>query len=116
MEDSILREYIPKRISIDGRNIKYRLVTALNYFKAKYGWDDEQIEKYQEENYQIYLLVNQIMALKQSCYLLRRVSYSCGSLSDNLYDLKMRLILELKEEYQFDFDDDFVERCGFDEK
>ena len=49
------------------------------------------------------------MALKQSCYLLRRTSYSCGSLSDGLYRLKNELIAELETNFNFSFDDDFVE-------
>jgi hypothetical protein len=110
-----MRDYIPGRISIDGRNIEYRLVTAYDYLEAKNEWDEEKIEEFCENNYEVYQLINQIMALKQSCYLLRRVSYSCGSLSDDLYMLKIRLISELKEKYNFYFDDDFVENYGFEE-
>lgn len=104
-----MREYIPKRISIDGRNIEYRLVTASDYLEAKNEWSEEQIEEFCENNEEAYQLINQIMALKQSCYLMRRVSHSCGSLSDDLYTLKVRLIHKLREKYQFEFDDDFVE-------
>ena len=53
--------------------------------------------------------LQQLEALKQSCYLLRRTSHSCQSLSDGLYKLKNELIIELKEKYNFDFDDNFVE-------
>ena len=107
-----MREYIPGRISIDGRMIEYRLVTANDYLEAKNKWSDEQIEEFCDKNQETYTLINQIMALKQSCYLMRRVSHSCGSLSDDLYDLKLRLIHELKEKHQFEFDDDFVENYG----
>ena len=51
---------------------------------------------FMEDKYEIYQRINQIIALKQSWYLLRRVGCSCGSLSDDLYQLKMRLIHELK--------------------
>lgn len=108
-----MREYIPGRISIDGRNIEYRLVTASNYLEAKNEWSEEQIEEFCDKNYEAYILINQIMALKQSCYLMRRVSHSCGSLSVDLYALKLRLIHELREKHQFEFDDDFVENYGF---
>lgn len=108
-----MRDYIPGRISIDGRNIEYRLVTASDYLEAKNEWTEEQIEEFCEKNHEIYELINQVMALKQSCYLMRRVSYSCGSLSDDLYNLKLRLIHELRDKYQFEFDDDFVESYGF---
>lgn len=107
-----MREYIPKRISIDGRNIEYRLVTASDYLEAKNKWSKEQVEKFSDNNYEVYTLINQIMALKQSCYLLRRVSHSCGTLYEDLFALKLRLIYELKEKYQFEFDDDFVEKYG----
>ena len=108
-----MREYIPKTIIIDGRNIEYRLVTAKNYLEAKNEWTEEQIEEFCEKNYEVYKLINQIMALKQSCYLMRRVSYSCGSLSEDLYELKIRLIHELRNKHDFEFDDDFVENYGY---
>lgn len=111
-----MREYIKNRISIDGRNIEYRLVTVSDYLEAKNGWAEQQIEEFCENNYEAYQIINQIMALKQSCYLMRRVSYSCGSLADDLYDLKIRLIHELEEKYQIEFDDDFVENYGFNNK
>jgi len=107
-----MREYIGETISIDGRGIYYRLVTAYDYLRAKHGLDDEECENFVEENYEIYRKLNQIMALKQSCFLLRRTSYSCGSLSDHLYDLKSTLIKELREKYGFEFDDLFVENYG----
>ena len=50
------------------------------------------------------------MALKQSYFLMRRVSYSSGELSESLDELKNRLILELKERHNFEFDDAFVEQ------
>jgi hypothetical protein len=92
--------------------IPYRLVTAYDYFKAK-KYSEDQIEVFFDN--EIGDLVSQIMGLKQSCYLLRRVSYSCQSLSDNLYHLKNRLIHELRDNYSFEFDDDFVEQYGFTE-
>jgi hypothetical protein len=107
----MLRDFIGDRISIDGRMIEYRLVTATNYLEAK-GWTEEQINNLYEEKYEVVQTLNQIMALKQSCYLLRRTSYSCGSLSESLFQLKLRLIKELKDIYDFEFDDEFVERDG----
>jgi len=110
-EEYLLRDYIGGRISIDGRMIEYRLITASDYFIAK-EYSEEEIEEFDESG--VKTLVNQIMALKQSCFLMRRVSYSCGSLSEDLYDLKLRLIFELREKYAFEFDDDFVENYGFE--
>ncbi|WP_206459386.1 hypothetical protein [Anaerovorax sp. IOR16] len=107
----MLRDFIGDNISIDGRMIEYRIVTVYDYLEAK-NYTNEQIEEFCNNYYEIYQRINQILALKQSCYLLRRTSHSCGSLSDDLFQLKLRLIKELKERYNFEFDDDFVERDG----
>jgi hypothetical protein len=72
----------------------------------------EEIDNFCDDKNEIYTIINQIMALKQSCYLLRRTSYSCGSLAEDLFNLKLKLIQELKDKHNFDFDDDFVERDG----
>jgi hypothetical protein len=107
----MLREFIGDHIEIDGRMIAYRLVTASDYLSAK-GLSEQEIYDFQDNNGNTFELINQIMAIKQSCWLLRRTKYSCQSLSDNLFSLKNRLIKELKECHWFDFDDDFVERDG----
>lgn len=113
------RKFSGKQLKIDGRDIDYDLVTALDYLVAKNvdglgEIEDEDdfecaIEEWEEKNYHIYERITQIMALKQSCYLLRRTSHSCGSLSDGLYHLKNELIAELETKFNFIFDDDFVE-------
>ena len=111
----MFRKFSKKEIKIDGRDIAYELVTASDYLVAKnidelgFCEDVEDLENWIENNYEIYERLTQIMALKQSCYLLRRTSHSCQSLSDGLYKLKNELIIELKEKYNFDFDDNFVE-------
>lgn len=110
-----MRDFIGDDIEIDGRMIQYQLVTASDYLEAK-GWSEEEIESLQDTQWPVYERLTQIMALKQACFLLRRTSHSCGSLSDGLYNLKLRLIEELKTEHNFDFDDDFVERSGKTEK
>ena len=107
-----MRDFIGGNISIDGRMIEYRLFTSNCYLEAKYNYSEEELEKFNEDNDELCTLLNQVMALKQSCYLLRRITYSCGSLSSDLYDLKCRLIMELSEKYNFDFDEEFVENYG----
>lgn len=102
-----MRDYIKGNIQIDGRNIPYPCFTAYDYLSNT--MTEEEIETFAGEHYECYKVINQVMALKQSCYLLRRVSYSCGSLAEDLYTLKNRLIHELKEKHQFEFDDAFVE-------
>lgn len=108
-----MRDFIGDNIIIDGRMIGYRVHTAYEYLKLK-GLDEEEIEDFQENKYDIYELITQIIAVKQSCWLLRRTRYSCGSLSDGMLDLKYKLINELKENYDYDFDDDLMEKyCCF---
>lgn len=109
-----MRAYIGDGIQIDGRMIGYRLVTARDYLNAK-GMTEEEVEDFAENKYSLYQTISQIMAIKQSCWLLRRTSYSCQSLSDSLYSLKNRLIREL-EANGFEFDDEFVERNGESQK
>lgn len=109
-----LREYIGDGIRIDGRMIPYRIVTACDYLEI-IGMTEEEIEDFAEKKYETYKLINQIIAIKQSCFLLRHTNYSCGSLSDHLIDLRDRLIVELKDKYNFDFDNDLMESdeyCG----
>jgi len=107
----MLRDFIGDGINIDGRMIQYRIFTAYKYLQAK-GMTDEQVDEFVNNQYDVYKTINQVMAIKQSCFLLRRTSHSCQSLTDHLYSLKMRLIRELKEKFDYDFDDDFVERDG----
>lgn len=105
-----MREFIGDTTHIDGRTIVYKLVTARDYLKYKEKMTDDEIDTFQDEKYEVYTLINQVMALKQSCFLFRRTSHSCQSLSDDLYALKTKLIFELREQYNFKFDDDFVEK------
>lgn len=110
-----MRDFIGDHLKIDGRMIAYRLITAGDYLEAK-GMSEEELEEFADKNNTVYELINQVMALKQACFMFRRTSYSCGSLSDDLYSLKMRLIRELHDEHNFDFDDEFVERDGEPQK
>lgn len=107
-----MRDFIGDHIKIDGRMIGYRIFTVGEYLKAK-GLDDEDIENFAEDKYPIYELINQIIAVKQSCWLLRRTSYSCGSLADHMYVLKIKLIKELRDIYNYEFDDDLMEKHCF---
>lgn len=103
-----MRDYIQKEIVIDGRNIPYQIFTADDYLEAKYSWSDEEFEKFYEENYKAVELISEIMAVKQSFFLMRRVNYGCGTLSEALYDLKEKLIMELFIEYNLEFDEELV--------
>ena len=104
------REYIDTNLSIDGRNIPYPVFTAYGYLKYKLEMNEQDLEEWLEENYETFTLLNQIIALKQSCFLLRHTSHSCGSLSECLYKLKNSLIVEIKEKYDFTFDDAWMEQ------
>ena len=108
----MLRRYIRGQIYIDGRNIPYSIDTAFSYLETKYGWTEDYIDEWigEGDNALIYELITQILALKQSCFLLRHVTHSCQSLSDGLFHLKFRLIHELRNKYNLEFDDNLVER------
>lgn len=109
----VLRSFVGDNISIDGRMIGYRIVTASDYLEV-IGLSDSEIEIFGEENNNIYSLINQVIALSHSHWLLRRTSHSCGSLSDNIYNLKLRLINELKVNYNYNFDIDLFESyCSY---
>ena len=104
------REYINSTISIDGRNIPYPIFTANGYLEFKLGIGEKKLEQWVKKNEEIYTTLNQIIALKQSCFLLRHTSHSCGSLANDLYELKNSLIIKLEEKYNFIFDDDWMEQ------
>lgn len=105
-----MREYINRPVSIDGRNIPYPVSTAYEYFELHDRVDDVNV--FADNNPEICILVNQIIALKQSCFLLLHTTHSCQSLSDDLYQLKLRLIQELKEQYNYEFDDVWMEKLS----
>lgn len=107
-----MREYIKKPIHIDGRNIPIGVVTAIDYMiLTNLVEDDEQvIEDYCENNLEITELISEILALKTSHYLLRRVSYSCGSLSDAIYKMMNEKCIKLNELYKIEFDFDIIYR------
>lgn len=106
-----LREYgNENNINIDGRDIPYQIVDAEAYLFAKNeDWSMQDACEFAENNEDIYLILNQIIALKQSCVLLRNTSYTSHSLTGDLFTLKKRLIKELKEKYNYEFDEDLYE-------
>ena len=106
-----MRDYIGGELRIDGRQIVYQLISAWDYLQAK-GMTEKEVEQFQNDHYPAYALITQIMGLKHACFLLWRTTHSCQSLTDNLYKLKMRLIRELRDEHNYEFDDKFVEDFG----
>lgn len=104
-----MRAFIGDNIHIDGRMIGYRISTAYEYLKVK-GLTNSQIEEFIDYKYDTYKLINQIIAVKQACWLLRRTKNSCGSLSDDLCDLKCKLIHDLQYEFNYTFDDSLMEK------
>lgn len=117
MINNNLREYTGDNIKVDGRMIGCVIVTAFNYLKQKNDWSSEEVEDFMEQGkfgYEIYTMINQILALKQSHWIMRRVSHSCGSLSDSIYYLKEELISKLKKQYDYDFDEEWVDSFGPD--
>lgn len=115
MKNDCLRAYIGDGINIDGRMIGCTIVNAHDYLKLKNNWTNEQVECYIEDNatnYEIYELINQILALKHSHWLMRRTSYSCGSLADGLFYLRQELMIRLKDDYNYDFNEEWVDSFG----
>ena len=104
-----MREYIDGKISIDGRNLPFRVVTAFDYAIAK-RWikDESDFENSYEKYYDKYTLISEILALKSSHFLLRRVSHSCGSLSDSIYYIMNVKCIELNQKYGEEFDFDMI--------
>ena len=102
-----MRDYINRNIRIDGRLIPYPVYISWEYFELHDGIED--VEDFVDSNPAIEELVTQILALKQSCFLLRNTTHSCKSLSDSLFSLKLKLIKELKEKYNYNFDDVWME-------
>ena len=105
-----IRPYIDnKRLHIDGRMIPYPLVNASDYLEEKFGMKDNEIESFIDNHYKQYTMLNTIIAMKQSCFLLRHVGYSCGSLASDLYDHKKEMVAEYNKTYDPPFDEDFYE-------
>lgn len=101
------REYIKQEIHIDGRTIPYPIFTSTGYFAVHDRI--KNVSEWTEEHVDIEELVTQIIALKQSGYLLSHTAYSCQSLSDGLFDLKHNLIKILREEYGYNFDEKWLD-------
>lgn len=105
-----MREYTGENnLHIDGRNIPYQLFTAYHYLQVKHNFTEEEVYEFQEKHFELYQKINQIIALKQSCVLLRHTSYSCGSLTDDLYSLKNELIRYIDDEFAYEFDEELME-------
>lgn len=110
-----IRPYIGMdNLHIDGRMIPYPLVNDRDYIMAKNTeMTDEEYEDYAESHYEQLQMLGAIIAMKQSCVLLRHTAYSCGSLSDSLYRHKNEMVAKYNELYPEDpFDENFYEYYG----
>ena len=112
-----LRDYEDEgNLDIDGRDIPYRIVTVTDYLLAKNeDWNELDVEDFSNKNEKVCTIINQIMALKQSCVLLRNTSYSDGSLAEDLFSLKVTLINQLKKIFNYEFDEELVESYTYEE-
>lgn len=107
-----IRPYIGMdNLHIDGRMIPYPLVNCCDYIMAKNPeMTDEEYEDYAESHYDQVQMLNAIIAMKQSCVLLRHTAYSCGSLSDSLFRHKNEMVVKYNELYPDEpFDESFYE-------
>jgi len=103
-----MRPYIKADMNIDGRNIPYPVDTACEYLRLHDNVVD--MDEFVDNRYELLQRLNQIIALKQSCFLLRHTAYSCESLADDLFSLKLELIRRTKEEFGYEFDDAWMEQ------
>lgn len=104
-----MRKFTGEGISIDGNQIPWFIMDAEDYFKAKEIDIDSKVLN----------IIDQIMALKQAGYLFRVTSGDGATyevLADSLFELKLELIKKLKEQFDFIFDEQFVEDYGFEDK
>jgi hypothetical protein len=107
-----IRPYIGhENLSIDGRMIPYPLVTAGEYLKAKHeDMTDQDLDEFIDNRLEQYSMLNTIIAMKQSCFLLRHTRYSCDSLADHLYDHKNDMVSKYNETYPDEpFDEGFYD-------
>ncbi len=106
-----IRPYIGnKDLSIDGRMIPYPLVTAMDYLEAKHGeMTEEERNTLVDRHHEQIVMLNIIIAMKQSCFLLRNTMYSCGSLPDDLDAHKNNMVAKYNETYYEPFDEDFYD-------
>lgn len=62
-----IRPYIDnKKLSIDGRMIPYPLVTAGDYLEVRHNMTQDEVDKFMDEHYEQYTMLNTIIAMKQS--------------------------------------------------
>lgn len=107
-----IRPYIGSDgLRIDGRKIPYPLVNSRDYLIAKQPkMTDEEYDKWMDTNYEQNQMLNTIIAIKQSCFLLRHTEYSCDSLSDDLCQHKNEMVAAYNEKYPDEpFDESFYE-------
>lgn len=92
------------RLHIKKEDVGYSIETVIGYLMKKNGYSIEEANIYMEENEEIGVLINQIIALKWSNTLLRHTTV-CESLSVDLVKLKNSLIKDLKDKYNIEFDE-----------
>ena len=95
---------------IDGRMLPYYpVINAVEYLLRHDGLSQKDVDRLMDNQYEMVVLLSQIIGLKCSCYMLRNTTFMCESVPDSLYRLKNELIKELAEKYQYTFDDEWME-------
>ena len=80
-------------MKINGKEIPfYPVVNAHDYLMTHDKMSQEEADAFKDQYDELYEMLNQIIALKHSCYLLRQCTHSCQSMSDDLYKLKKKLV------------------------
>ena len=99
-----------KMFEINGQNVPYSVTNACDYYKEIEHLTPEMIDHMKDYEFERTTLINQIIGLKVSCFLLRHTTHICESVPDDLGALKNDLIKQLKEKYDYDFKEADMEK------
>lgn len=99
-----------KNLVIKGKCIPYMITNAADYMIIHDGISQEEFEQILDNNYGLYQKVSQVIGLKQSLFLLFHTTSLCQSTHDALYDLKKQVIKELKNDFSYEFDEEWFEQ------
>ena len=105
-----------KMFTIDDKNVPYLVANAGDYYRKIEGYTPDMVDYMMDFCWKQTSLINQIIGLKISCYLLRHTTGMCESVPDCLRALKDDLIKQLKKKYDYDFKEAEMEELTRPEK
>ena len=99
-----------KIFKINGLHIPYAVSNVGDYYRMIEHYTPEMVDHMVDFEGERTSLINQIIGLKISCYLLRHTTHICESVPDDLAALKIELIKQLKEKFDYDFKEEDMEK------